>query len=340
MKKAFFLLLSLIFTVSCAKRVQLESLTVMPEQCSLNVGDSIMLEVSVVPQDFDGEISWVSSDLSKATVDGSGLVKAIAPGEVTVSASCGNFTSACIVDIIGKKAEIGDYLFSDGTYSANPQRGKDIIGVIFWTGDPTSQDASLRKEHPECTNGLAVAVDGDNYSAWQSGYAEYGKTVGSWIEANVSDYFSITTGMEMEDNLNRTVGYNNTKAIELFNAAPENISWKVDAVEKAMAYRSYSPAPENTSDWYLPSAKELSLLCSGEVDGNIWDIKDNTAVKQIVNTKLSSVEGGSLLTDERYWSSSEGDILRSFYINFELGLPNVTYVKDTEYLRLRFIIAF
>lgn len=340
MKKVFFLLLAIIFTVSCAKIVQIESLAVMPEQCSLNVGDSIILEVSVVPQDFDGEISWVSSDLSKATVDGNGLVKAMAPGKVTISASCGNLTSVCIVDIVGEKAEIGDYLFSDGTYSANPQRGKDIIGVIFWTGDPTSQDASLRKEHPECIHGLAVAVDGDDYSAWQSGYAEYGKTVGSWIENNITDYFTITTGMGMEDNLNKTVGYNNTKAMELFNAAPENASWKVDAVEKVVAYRSYSPAPDNTSGWYLPSAKELSLLCSGDVDGNIWDIKDNTAVKNIINAKLLSADGGAVLTDERYWSSSEGDIIRSFYINFESGLPNVTYVKDTEYLRLRFIIAF
>lgn len=340
MKKILFL--SVVFlSVACTQEKAIVSLVIEPEQCSMAVGDHMQLEAAVLPEDFSGEITWISSDMSRATVDGNGLVTAVAPGKVTVTASCGNLTAGCAVSIEGEDAEIGDYLFSDGTFSDSPQSGKNIIGVIFWTGDPTAQDASLKREHPECTHGLAVAVDGDEYSAWQSGYAEYGnRTVGSWIEVNLSDYVSVTTATGMEDNINRTVGYNNTRAIEAYNAAPENASWKVDAVEKAVAYRSYSPAPENTSDWYLPSVKELSLLCSGEVDGNVWDIKDNTSVKKIVNKKLSSIRNGVELTDERYWSSSEADVIRPYYVNFELGLPNMTYVKDTYYLRLRFIIAF
>lgn len=325
---------------SCSKEVKVEGITVVPGQCTLAVGESVQLKAEVMPADYAGTVNWMSSDGSKATVDNNGLVTAVASGNVTISASAGNMVSECRIEISGNQAAVGDYLFSDGTYAASPQDGKDIIGVIFWVGDPTAQDPSLKREHPECTHGLAVAIDGDDYSAWQSGYAAYGKTVGEWIDANLTDYFTVTSGMEMEDNINRTVGYNNTKAIEAFNASPDNAAWKVDAVEKAMAYRNYSPAPANTSDWYLPSVKELSLLCSGEVDGNVWDIKDNTAVKEIINKKLAAVENGAVLTDERYWSSSEGDVIRSFYINFELGLPNVTYVKDTDYLRLRFIIAF
>lgn len=341
MKKTLLLFFALFPVFSCSEEKVLESLAVVPDRCSLVAGDAVQLEASVVPQDFKDGITWISSDLSKATVDGNGLVEAIAPGHVTVTATCGNLTASCAIDIAGAEVEIGDYLFSDGTCSASPQSGKEIIGVIFWTGDPSAQDASLRREHPECTHGLAVAVDGDGYSAWQSGYSAYGsKTVGEWIDANLTDYESITTGTGMNDNLNKTVGYNNTKAIECFNAAPENASWKVDAVEKAVAYRNYRPAPDNTSDWYVPSVKELSLLCSGEVDGNVWDIKENTSVKDIINARLASVRNADELTDERYWSSSEADVIRPYYINFELGLPNMTYVKDTEYLRLRFIIAF
>lgn len=340
MKKILFLFI-VFLSAACTQEKTIESLAVVPEQCSLAVGDLMQLEAVVSPDDYAGKTVWVSSDLSKATVDETGLVEAIAPGHVIVTAACGNLTATCSLDIDGTEVEIGDYLFSDGTSSDSPQGGKDIIGVVFWTGDPTAQDEALKREHPECTHGLAVAVDGDGYSAWQSDYSSYGsKTVGEWIDANLTDYASVTTGTGMNDNINRTVGYNNTKAMECFNAAPENASWKIDAVEKAVAYRNYCPAPENTSDWYVPSVKELSLLCSGEVDGNVWDIKDNTSVKELINAKLASVRNADELTDERYWSSSEADVIRPYYINFELGLPNMTYVKDTEYLRLRFIIAF
>lgn len=340
MKRILFLFI-VFLSVACTQEKAIVSLAVVPEECSLAVGDLMQLETAVSPEDYAGKIVWVSSDLSKAAVDENGLVEAIAPGHVTITATCGKLTATCAIDIAGTEVEIGDYLFSDGTCSDSPQSGKDIIGVVFWAGDPTAQDAALKREHPECTHGLAVAVDGDGYSAWQSDYSAYGsKTVGDWIDMNLTDYASVTTGTEMTDNINKTVGYNNTKAMERFNAAPENASWKVDAVEKAVAYRNYCPAPDNTSDWYVPSVKELSLLCSGEVDGNVWDIKDNTAVKEMVNAKLSSLRNADELTDERYWSSSEADVIRPYYVNFEFGLPNMTYVKDTEYLRLRFIIAF
>lgn len=341
MKKALILITLTLLIQACSKPAPaLESISLSHDTYELNTGETIQLEVTTTPDSFSDKVVWYSSDEARATVDKDGLVTAISQGTVTISASCETLTSSCKITIKGKNAQVGDFLFSDGTYSSYKEDGKKIIGVIFWAGDPTAQDPSLKREHPECTHGLAVAIDGNDYSAWQKGYARYGKTIGEWIDANLTEYFSITTGMELEDNLNKTVGYNNTKAIEAFNDASENAEWKVDAVEKVRAYRSYCPAPENSSDWYLPSAKELSLLCSGEVNGNIWDIKDNVIMKQQINDILSSLPKGQILEEDRYWSSSEGDVIRSIYINFSLGLPNITYVKDTDYLRLRFIIAF
>jgi len=54
-----------------------------------------------------------------------------------------------------------------------------------------------------------------------------------------------------------------------------------------VAYRSEVKAPELTSDWYLPSPKELSLLYAGEISGDI-NIKDPVSTNaEIINGKIA-----------------------------------------------------
>lgn len=85
------------------------------------------------------------------------------------------------------------------------------------------------------------------------------------------------------------MGYNNSKATKAFNAAPENSQWKVEAMEYVISYREDYPAPESSSDWYLGSAKEMSMLAAGEYDGNIWDIRDPGSPVDVIETVNESI---------------------------------------------------
>lgn len=239
--------------------------------------------------------------------------------------------------------EVGDYYFSDGTWSSKMESGKEVIGIVFWTGDPAKDDNALRNDHPECTHGLVVAIDGDHYVAWQSGYASYGKTVGEWV-VNNTEYENIATYCESTDNLNKMLGYNNTKAIQAFNADPSNSAWPVEAVQAVDTYNETHPAPESSSGWYLPSIKEYIIMCYKETDA-YFGVLPATSNYDMLNRILSSIPGAQTIGNDGlgfYSSSTEekATIDKAYAISFCYATV-ATNTKDNATLySTRFVLAF
>lgn len=238
-------------------------------------------------------------------------------------------------------AKVGDYYYSDGTYSTTLNTSKTCVGIVFWLGDPTVNDEALKAAHPKCTNGLIVALnDADaNTVTWQLAYSTYNNTVNSWTTTNATQYAPIISGNGANDPINKIMGYNNTKAIEAFNADAANSGWKVEAVEKVVAYRTAVPAPSNTSGWYLPSTKELALLCgTGDPNGNIYDDGYGTDNRDAMNAKLTNDIGATQIQSDYYWSSSELDDFNAWFVYFGNGYTNLAD-KDND-LRVRAVSAF
>lgn len=323
--------------------VTLESIKLDPVSLEMNAGDSYQLEYQLIPADAKAEkLVWTSSDDNVAKVSDEGLVTAMTGGEATVTLSCGKISASCNVTVTVKPASLGDIYYSDGTYSSGLVEGKTPIGIVFWLGNPGSYDKTLAADFPECTNGLVVSLDEDN-TFWQENSLDFFGLVGEWVEQN-TEYISVTSPYYDEDaeRLNSILGYNNTKAIEAFNSDPANASWPVNAVANAISYREKVAAPASSSGWYLPSAKELSLLCCGEYEGNIYDITEpHTDMRDFINEKLSAIEGAAQLgVNNFYWSSTELDKLNAYYVIFSDGL---TYRERKDYntiLYSRYVLAF
>lgn len=223
-------------------------------------------------------------------------------------------------------AVAGDIFYSDGTWSDVLEDSKTPIGVVFWTGNPTADDPTLEADFPQCTHGLVISLyeESGNDKPWQDNSDEI--LIGEWVEAN-TEYISITSGRagSAHNNLNRIMGYNNTKAIEAYNAA--NSGREVTCVQRAVAFRTSVKAPGGTSDWYMPSAKEVSLLCTGIFDGDIAKINDvdydpvkMTANMRMINGVLSKIEGAAPLDGfAGYWSSSEESAETAYEVYFANG---------------------
>lgn len=256
--------------------------------------------------------------------------------------------------------KIGDYYYSDGSTSdggyrkyandgstklleilpvlVNPETGvkRTVVGIVFWAGDATAKDATLKKDHGSCTHGLVVSLGGDEKTLWQDPYI----SVQDWLDSNNSEgYLAVASGDGADDPLNNIQGYNNTKAIEAFNGAnPGNV---VQAVQKVVEYRTEVRAPDNSSNWYLPSAKELTLLCGGEVS----DIGSNAADvvnRDIINGKLGLI-GASSLQSDLYWSSTEGGSSLPVSYAWDVHFDNGTVGIDSKYYcpyRMRPFLAF
>ena len=69
---------------------------------TINKGESITLTYSVIPigATLQGEVSWVSSDSSVATVDNQGNVKAVGAGTVDITVSLEGYTATCHITVI------------------------------------------------------------------------------------------------------------------------------------------------------------------------------------------------------------------------------------------------
>lgn len=296
--------------------VPVESVTLNHHELELEEGSAYTLTATIAPENADNKtIIWSSSAPDVVKVNGAGNITALRPGLAIITAQAGNCTDECAVRVNSAPLAVGDYYYSDGSWSQSLDPTRTPIGVVFYVGDITATDPVLKAEHPHCTHGLVVALHEKNEIAWQPNYATYNDTVGRWVEMN-TDYETITSGYGLEDNLNRPMGYNNSKALEAFNAAEENAEWPVQAMQYVVDYRAEVPAPESSSDWYFGSSKEMSLLVSGPYDQNIWDIRDqgisvenrkliNKKIEQITNVEGAIQIGVQIPVMMFYWTSTE-----------------------------------
>jgi len=330
--------------------VAVDQVTVDPVELAMEIGGTVKIEVAVSPSDASYEsILWSSSDPAVATVDNGGNVTALAVGETTVSATVGGKSAQCVVTVNAPFVApvIGDFYYSDGTWSSMLDPAKGAIGIVFWVGDPTADDAALRKDHPDCTHGLVMALD-EQMSSWQSNYETYNSTVSAWVKENATQYTPPESTKDLGSPFQTIIGYNNTKAIEAFNAAPENASWPVEAVAKLTAYRAEIPAPLKSSDWYVPSPKELSLLCAGEMEGSIYIKKPIMTNAELLGPKIEEA-GGTPFAKKSTWSSMEAvDSANPFawemaynYAIYQANYPLSNSFKNwEEYAVVRFVLAF
>lgn len=323
------------------KVIEVESVTLTPSSLQLYEGETSALEVTVEPADAEYTLEWTSSDESVVTVS-NGNVTAIKAGHATIYAEAGGKRGECTVTVSQKSSglSIGCYYYEDGTYSAVLDAGKKAAGVVFWVGNPAAQDQTLASEHPECTHGLAVALEDAAPSYWQDRYSIYNDLVDTWARRNVPQYSSVAVSFSGSgaDRLNTISGYNNTKVLDAFDSADENWDWRLGIVEAMHDFVDANPSPENTSGWYIPSPKELSLLCSGEYEGNIYDIWNEKDILTQVNPLIEKA-GGSPVASTYYWSSSESSVMEAVFVNMIVGSVD-DQSKSYPQRNVRLIFAF
>ena len=209
-----------------------------------------------------------------------------------------------IYDGMETEPKIGDYYYSDGTWSdgglrklyadgtmgwaepkPEPESGKTVIAIVFHAGHHANDgsDYSSTGIGSEKCHGYAVALTDatSSYCMWGVYMAELGcyPTDGSGNKQNNYSNPDIDWS-----------GYSYTQTIITAAGGKENLNATEQAGYPAtyyavVDYETKVKAPTNSSGWFLPSI------------GQMWNIYQQRGL-------LTSASGSSLKNDD-YWSSSE-----------------------------------
>ncbi len=247
--------------------------TLDAEAIELMVGETHTLTARVTPEAAAGEVvEWVSANPEVAVV-AEGVVTAVAKGETLVTASVGEASASCRVTVTQPEpAKVGDYFYSDGTWSDGgllsieadglnpvwadekpaPVAGKQVIGIVFQTEPSRMAPSDVEAGF---THGYVVAVrfahGADKMTTfwskdWEFSCLKGAKLAETWY-ANVNGYAETMTVRD-------TYGSGLDEMMPAFGCVLNGFSL---------------PAPENTSGWFLPSTGQLwdmaANLCGDEV---------------------------------------------------------------------------
>lgn len=320
-------------TSSCKVTVKgpaAESLTINVENTKMSIGEELQLSVMPFPEDADiTDIIWTTSDSNIADVDSqTGLVTAIAAGSASIKATSGNAEATCTITVT-TPAKVGDYFYSDGTWSTEIESGKQCIGIVFAVGQSeydTSDysDSGIGKE--KC-NGYVVALTDatDSYAMW----GPKGIELGLYPTDEFGD--PIQNGGD-NGKYNDWSGYRYSKVAE--GEAEKSGGLSPDKAEgyplfyhAMVKYSNTVPAPESTSGWFLPSISQLYQSTE-------------------VSDRIEAVEGGEKLASDWYASSSEAAVDNPgpqdyFRYLMNMGTPSVSSDgKDGAWFYARSVLAF
>ena len=269
-----------------------------------------------------------------------------------------------VVPIMGDKtatqAVKGDYAMADGTFiskgaTLTDEQKANVRGIVFWTtadsntSGPTpaslADDRIMQADFPNCNHGLIVALNNiSGSSIWQSNNTN--NLVADWQTntfnaSDKSDYSAIN------GYISYISGYQNTKLLKAYNKYCTENNQSGNVVVPVSLLENWDvQAPENTTGWYIPSPKELHMLCCKDVD-NIFYAHTNGVTpetRDYIDPLLSALSGTSLGSGS-YWSSMEGSIVEgenmygAIRLRFNDGAP-FGYRKDWDGAAIRAICAF
>ena len=263
--------------------------------------------------------------------------------------------------------QVGDYLLTDGNLlpkdtPLTAEQKANVAAIVFWTPAETettgrqtpaslTDDKIMAADFPACTHGLAVSFKNVSTAmVWQasSEFVKDFQNGTNFNPVNKADYASIASDRGATDNINRILGYQNTQVLLAYNAyckANGKDDYIVLPVAALANFPARNPAPANSTGWFLPSEKELHMLCYKDVD-DVYKQSNDTYIqtRDIVNASLQTA-GGNPLGAYSYWSSSEDASYRDLAFVVELGNAYVRteYKKGSSVIhgcRVRAVCAF
>lgn len=248
----------------------------------------------------------------------------------------------------------GDFLLTDGNLlprnaTLTEEQKAKVAAIVFWTPAETetegritparlSDDKIRSMDFPHCTHGLAISTKRPVSAPWQNDHVNWTaddfvlnfQNSDNFSRADKSDFRPIAPLNKAEDDLNRVLGYQNTQILLAYNDR-HRASGKgtlVGIADKLMEFAAANPAPEGSTGWYIPSAKELYMFVNKDLD-NIYKLKNGLETSDILNSSYSTLGIYPPLEFFYYlWSSTETKFKYSDVFDEAYRLDHTGYITN------------
>lgn len=248
----------------------------------------------------------------------------------------------------------GDFLLTDGNLlprdaTLTAEQKAKVAAIVFWTPAETetegritparlSDDKIRSKDFPHCTHGLAISTKRPVPAPWQNDHYDWTaddfvlnfQNSDNFSRADKSDFRPIAPLNKAEDDLNRVLGYQNTQILLAYNDwhRASGKGTLVGIADKLMEFAAANPAPEGSTGWYIPSAKELYMFVNKDLD-NIYKLRNGVETSDILNSSYSTLGIYPPLDFFYYlWSSTETKFKYSDVFDEAYLLDHIGYIAN------------
>ena len=260
----------------------------------------------------------------KLTLTGIKVESSIEPWDTSEGATGGETT-------LSPAARIGDYFYSDGTFSTDLDPDKTVIGIIFQTNPKRigqSEKDALAAKGVRDPHGLVMSI---KFAAkevkWSNSYQDT----------------ALDNCLTFADSYKDISGLKNTTTLGTGDEFP---AFKVIA-----DFNGVNPVPSNATQWFLPSAGQLwdlievlgkvtTLAAQRTNTSDFWQSKDDYCFDNL-NSRLKNVPTAEEFLAPAYlWSSSESDEYKAWWWGVTSNSVSSRAPGKMETADVRPILAF
>lgn len=274
--------------------------------------------------------STVQLHFTLVTTNGN-IYEASAPENITLEKGK-IYTVAPLVCTPAIPAKVGDYYYSDGTFSTQANPDKTCIGIVYALED---KDGNINPSLSSSPFGRIVALSNIQSAVkWASKAYDIEdienfpnvngtQTTGClpYYKGNSDSYFSDKEedwikGVTVDSHTGLITSWATEGVLSDFNGEANTL--KSNNNPAASYCYQYSTSGKGAGEWYLPALGELALL---------WELQQ---------TGIISKQTHDCFTDfdlRAYWSSSESSAQTAWYLNFFSGMVTANSKSSTYPIR-------
>lgn len=317
-----------------------QTLTLAPGQIS-KLSPNMTSDVSGKLPTFT-DLKWTSSNSEVVSVnEKTGEIETLAEGTSTITATTCNgwsvpsgsdqISASCTI-VVKKPVDpvfVGDYFYSDGTWSTQLNRNKVLRGIVCQTGAPSATDKNLPTT---CTNGYVISVEeisakldgdalvsADKFNTWAQNQGYYAIELGdgSWNGAKNTGAYGYSNTLAYTE-LTEQRAYDELGTS--WNGSHYG-GWDFYYTGGGLeTFRNNNQVDTNkSSNWYVPSQREMTFVSDD--------------VLTAVNAALSAA-GKTQITNKNYKTSSYNTYGNAVVVNPVAKSANQQSVSTESSMRL------